>query len=104
VALRNLGPAESRAYLRACGVDAAAHERLVEASHGHPLALSLLADVAARGGEATVDPLAPDLVGTLVRRFVDAVPDGRRRGALDIGPLWQTRSRSASFDKLVSRR
>ena len=87
VALRNLGPAESRAYLRACGVDAAAHERLVEASHGHPLALSLLADVVARGGEATVDPLTPDLVGTLVRRFVDAVPDGRRRGALEVCAL-----------------
>ena len=87
VALRNLGPAASRAYLRACGVDAAAHGRLVETSHGHPLALSLLADVAARGGEAAVDPLTPDLVGTLVRRFVDAVPDRQQRGALEVCAL-----------------
>ena len=63
------------------------HERLVEASHGHPLALSLLADVVVRGGEATVDPLAPDLVGTLVRRFVDVVPVGLRRGALEVCAL-----------------
>jgi hypothetical protein len=87
VALRNLEPAESRAYLRACGVEAAAHERLVEVSRGHPLALSLLVDVAVRGGAATVDPLTPDLVGTLVRRFVDAVPDARRRGALEVCAL-----------------
>jgi hypothetical protein len=82
--LRNLSPAESRAYLRACGVDAPIHDRLVELSRGHPLALSLLADVFARGGEATADdPLMPDLVGTLVRRFVDVVPVGPQRGALE---------------------
>ena len=83
VSLRNLGPAESRAYLRRAASTRPFTTRLVEASHGHPLALSLLADVVVRGGEATVDPLTPDLVGTLVRRFVDAVPLGPRRGALE---------------------
>ena len=83
VSLRNLGPEESRSYLSKCGVDPAAHERLVEVSHGHPLGLSLLADVAAGGGESPVDPLAPDLVATLLRRFVDLVPGDERRRALE---------------------
>jgi hypothetical protein len=73
--------------LRACGVDAAVHDRLVQVTHGHPLGLSLLADVVVRGGEATFDPLAPDLVATLVRRFVDLVPAGLQRNALEVCAL-----------------
>ena len=83
VSLRNLSPEETRSYLSACGVAPAAHERLVKVSHGHPLGLSLLADVAAGGGEAQVDPLAPDLVATLLGRFVDLVPADERRRALE---------------------
>jgi hypothetical protein len=87
VVLRNLGPEESRRYLRACGVDDALHERLVQATHGHPLGLSLLADVVVRGGDVTVNPLAPDLVGALVHRFVDVVPVGLHRRALEVCAL-----------------
>jgi hypothetical protein len=87
VSLRNLDPEQSRTYLRACGVDAAVHDRLVQVTHGHPLGLSLLADVVVRGGEATFDPLAPDLVATLVRRFVDLVPAGLQRNALEVCAL-----------------
>jgi hypothetical protein len=98
VSLRNLGPEESRSYLRACGVDEALHDRLVEVSHGHPLGLSLLADVVVRGGEATLDP-APDLVGTLVRRFVDVVPVGRR-GALEVCALARVTTEALLRDTL----
>jgi hypothetical protein len=83
VSLRNLSPDDSRQYLHACGVDPARVDKLVELAHGHPLGLSLLADVVVRGGEATVDPLTPDLVGTLLRRFVEIVPGGRHRRALE---------------------
>ena len=100
VSLRNLGPEESRSYLRACGVDEALHDRLVEVSHGHPLGLSLLADVVVRGGEATLDP-APDLVGTLVRRFVDVVPAGRRRGALEVCALARVTTEALLRDALA---
>ena len=100
VSLRNLGPEESRSYLRACGVDEALHGRLVEVSHGHPLGLSLLADVVVRGGEATLDP-APDLVGTLVRRFVDVVPAGRRRGALEVCALARVTTEALLRDALA---
>jgi hypothetical protein len=87
VALRNLDPEESRSYLRACGVDEPVHDRLVEVTHGHPLGLSLLADVAVRGGDVVLSPLTPDLVGTLVRRFVDVVPVGPQRRALEVSAL-----------------
>jgi len=83
VSLRNLSPEDSRQYLNACGVDPARHDQLVELAHGHPLGLSLLADVLVRGGEAA-EPLTPDLVGTLLRRFVEIVPSGLHRRALEV--------------------
>jgi hypothetical protein len=87
VSLRNLSPQESRQYLDACGVDPAHRGQLAELAHGHPLGLSLLADVVARGGEAAADPLTPDLVGTLLRRFLEVVPSGRHRRALEVCAL-----------------
>jgi hypothetical protein len=91
VSLRNLDPDESRHYLAACGVPEPAHDGLVDITRGHPLGLSLLADVVLRGGEATLGPAAPDLVGTLGRRFVDVVPDDVHRSALEVCSLaWVT--------------
>jgi energy-coupling factor transporter ATP-binding protein EcfA2 len=87
VSLRNLSPQESAQYLQACGVDPARHEQLVEVAHGHPLGLSLLADVVIRGGEAAADPLTPDLVGSLLRRFVEVVPSGLHRRVLEVCAL-----------------
>lgn len=62
VSLRNLSPQDCRAYLTASGVDGAKHDTVVEATHGHPLALSLLTDLILRGREVAPEPLAPDLV------------------------------------------
>jgi hypothetical protein len=87
VSLRNLSPEESRQYLDACGVDPARHDQLVELAHGHPLGLSLLADVVVRGGEAAADPLTPDLVGALLPQFLEVVPSGRHRRALEVCAL-----------------
>ena len=58
--------------------------RLVEVTHGHPLGLSLVADLVARGGEAADDPLNPNLVGMLLRRFLEVVPSGLHRRALEV--------------------
>ena len=101
VALRNLSPDAGRRYLRACGVDATVHDALIRASHGHPLGLSLLAEVVVRGGEAALDPLAPDPVGTLLRRFVDVVPAGVRRDALEICALARTTTESLLRETLA---
>ena len=84
VSLRNLSPHDSRRYLQSCGVKPARHDQLIGLAHGHPLGLSLLTDVVAGGGEAAADPLTPDLVGTLLRRFVEIVPSGLHRRALEV--------------------
>jgi hypothetical protein len=101
VGLRNLGPDAGRSYLRACGVDEAVHDRLLQASHGHPLGLSLLAELEVQGGQASLDPLAPDPVATLVRRFVDVVPAGTRRDALEVCALSRTTTESLLRDTLA---
>lgn len=89
VSLRNLAPDDSRALLQASGVDEALHERALELTHGHPLALSLLVDVLRqRGEEEAADRLdlrdAPDCVRALLARFVADVPSARHRVALEI--------------------
>lgn len=91
VSLRNLSPDESRRYLTMCGVPPELHDRLLAVSHGHPLGLSLLADVVVRGGDAAIGAagrtLPPELVGELVRQFVDVVPNDAQRRALEVCAL-----------------
>lgn len=86
VSLRNLAPADARRYLDLRGVDQGMQARLVELTHGHPLALSLVVDVLDQrgdpGGFDLVD--APDLVRTLMERFVEEIPGQRHREALAV--------------------
>ncbi|MBN2623741.1 MAG: hypothetical protein JXA83_10250 [Acidimicrobiales bacterium] len=100
VGLRNLSPDESSEYLAANGVDPAWHDRLIAATHGHPLALSLVTDLVVRGDEPPLDPLTPDLVGTLVRRFVGTVPTARHRRALEVCALARTTTEALLRDAL----
>jgi hypothetical protein len=88
VSLRNLGPDDARALLSSAGVAEQEHGWMLELSHGHPLALSLLVDVhSQRHGAADVAPLelgaAPDVVGRLVQSFLADVPSPRHRLALE---------------------
>jgi hypothetical protein len=87
VSLRNLRPGESRAYLSARGVTDAQQDSVVAFTHGHPLALALVADVL---NQSEGDELAsyrpeqePDLVRVLLERFVARVPSPRHRAALE---------------------
>src|SRR5689334_5406909 len=75
VPLRNLAPPDSRGYLAARGVPDAQHAAVLEFTHGHPLALSLLADLLIhdRGGPFRPED-APDVVRALLERFVDRAP------------------------------
>jgi hypothetical protein len=100
VSLRNLDPDACRRYLERCDVPPEAHAPLVRASHGHPLGLSLLADVVARGGAVPVDPLTPDLVTTVLRRFIDAVPSVEHRRALEVCALARVTTASLLRDAL----
>jgi hypothetical protein len=88
VSLRNLGPDAARALLSSAGVTEQQQGWMLELSHGHPLALSLLIDVVSqRPGLADAAPLeleaAPDVVGRLVESFVAGVPSPRHRRALE---------------------
>ncbi|HEY8491056.1 MAG TPA: ATP-binding protein [Dehalococcoidia bacterium] len=85
VSLRNLRPEESRAYLAARGVPEARHEAVLAFTHGHPLALALVADVLTQEGAAALNPEQdPDVVRVLLERFLAHVPSARHRQALEI--------------------
>ena len=86
VALRNLSPDDSRRLLEARGVDWRAQPRLLAETHGHPLALALVADVVRQDpSAASIDLRAhPDVVTTLLTRFVHDAPDDDHRRALHI--------------------
>jgi hypothetical protein len=83
VPLRNLRPDESQAYLTARGVPAAQHPAALAFTHGHPLALSLVADVSATGDPAPAPERRPDVVRALLERFVRRLPSARHRQALE---------------------
>ena len=100
VSLRNLTPDESRQFLVASGCPPARIDDLAAATYGHPLALSLLADVVVRGGDPSVDPLEPDVVATLVRRLLDDVPSGLHRRALEACALARVTTESLLRDVL----
>jgi hypothetical protein len=105
VSLRNLAPAESRTFLEQRAVPAAQHPAVLDFTHGHPLALSLVADLfdqkSPAGDAATpyergapitdlrafVPQAAPDLIQTLVERFVRDVPGPAHRAALEVCAL-----------------
>src|SRR5579859_4087408 len=84
VPLRNLSPEESRAYLGRRGVPLVEHQKVLQFTHGHPLALSLVADVLdQRPGQSFQPETAPDVVKTLLEQFVQKVPGPAHRAALE---------------------
>jgi hypothetical protein len=82
--LRNLSPDESRTYLSRLQVPAEQHQQVIAFTHGHPLALSLVADVFAQGQDLHFQPDAvPDVVKLLLERFMQEVPSSSHRLALE---------------------
>ena len=88
VALGNFTAEESRHYLELRDLEAALHDRVVALTHGHPLALSLVVDALqqrASGVGSRIELLdIPEVVRTLVERFVGDLPSQRRREALAV--------------------
>lgn len=82
--LRNLPRAQSRAYLDARAVPDRHVDPILDFAHGHPLALSLAADSALQSPETPFSPVdAPDLMGTLMQRFLEGVPSDAHRRAVE---------------------
>lgn len=93
ISLRNLRPEESQTYLAVRGIPAEHHPEVLSFTHGHPLALSLLADVLSQGNQlAAFRPQnEPDVVRVLLEHLVQDVPSAGHRLALDICVLaWAT--------------
>lgn len=89
--LHNLDPDDTRGFLRIHGIeDSGAHEGLLQVTHGHPLALALITDVlrqrppGSEPSELLELANAPDVVRPLVERFVEGVPSGPHREALQV--------------------
>jgi len=82
-ALRNLDPGESRDYLTTRGVPPSSQAPALAFTHGHPLALSLVGDVAMRRGEAFTPDREPDVVTSLLQHFVEHEPSPMHRHALE---------------------
>ena len=82
--LGNLGPHESRTFLDRCGVAVGQHDEALAFTRGHPLALSLTADVLTRGDHLTPSRLEtePEVVRLLIEKFVQDVPSRAHRLAL----------------------
>ncbi|MEW6405538.1 MAG: ATP-binding protein [Chloroflexota bacterium] len=84
ISLRNLSQDESRAFLTKRGLPADQQESALEFTHGHPLALSLVAEVFSQRGQVGFRPEeSPDVVKTLMERFVQQVPGPAHRAALE---------------------
>ncbi|MDE3089364.1 MAG: ATP-binding protein, partial [Chloroflexota bacterium] len=84
LSLRNLSPDESRAFLAKRNIPLEEHPAVLDFTHGHPLALSLVADVfAQRPGFHFQPDEAPDVVKLLLERFVQKVPSPAHRAALE---------------------
>lgn len=77
---------ESSAFLGSRGVPAQAHADVLGFTHGHPLALAVVADVLARHPQGMrFEPSeAPDVVRRLLELFLHDVPIGRERDALEV--------------------
>jgi hypothetical protein len=82
--LRNLSPEESQTYLTKRAVPSAQHPAILDFTHGHPLALSLVADIFAQGQDRGFRPEStPHVVKALLEKFVQAVPTPNHRMALE---------------------
>ena len=86
MALSSFDPAEAQQFLSHTNIEAPDHDAAIEASHGHPLALALLADAHARDPSRGCSTLAehPSLVAHLVDELCGTVKDPRQRHALAV--------------------
>ncbi len=100
LALRNLSPREGNDYLAGSGIPTEQRSELVALTHGHPLALSLVVDLARPGGRDDILHLRnePDLVRVLLERLINQVPDEPCRIGLQVCAI----ARATSEDLLRS--
>ena len=83
--LRDLAPSDAAALLLARGVAPELHESLLGFAGGHPLALTLAAEVASRAGaRLTVHAPSRDVIEAMLAQLVGTVPSPEHRLALQV--------------------
>ncbi len=88
VELRNFTPAESEEYLRRRHIPLDKIKPIIAFTHGHPLALSVVADIYERFPDKNFHPdESPDVVRTLLQLFVQQVPSPMHRASLEVCAL-----------------
>lgn len=85
VHLRSFTAAESAEYLRRRKIPEDKIKPILEFAHGHPLALSVVADIYEQYPDKHFTPdESPDVVRTLLQLFVRQVPSPMHRAALEV--------------------
>ncbi|MBW7886328.1 MAG: ATP-binding protein, partial [Caldilineaceae bacterium] len=92
IALGNLPVEESHAYLAARGVPEPHHTAVLAFTRGHPLALSLVAELYRQGDAVAFGdtPAAYDVIRVLMERFVRDAPSSQHRKALELCAIART--------------
>jgi hypothetical protein len=100
--LHDFDAAETLAFLQSRGVAPSVHDEVLRFTHGHPLALTLVADaVHARGGTQAFEPGdAPHVVHQLLACLIDRLPPGISRDALDVAACARVTSEALLADVL----
>lgn len=83
--LRNFSSEESLTYLQQRQVPPDSIEAILDFTHGHPLALSVVADIFEQHPNRTFNPdESPDIVRALLELFLQQVPGPAHKSALEI--------------------
>lgn len=86
--LQNFSAEESARFLENSKIPEDVQPSLIKFTHGHPLALTLAADLYSVDPESAVRPeTAPDLIFSLVSRLMDGMPEGDLRRAVHAAAL-----------------
>lgn len=84
ITLGNLCPYESSRYLALRQIPSSQHPAIINFTHGHPLALTLIADSISQGHTVDVQvETPPDVVKMLLEKFLEEVPSPTHRMALE---------------------
>jgi hypothetical protein len=87
-ALQELSDEESTKFLSRRNIPDEQVHRIVDYTHGNPLALSIVADMFGQRKDSRFDPLdSPDIMKTLLEQFVQEVPSPAHKAALELCSL-----------------
>lgn len=95
IQVRNFSKAESQAYLGKRDIPTDQYPAIIDFTHGHPLALSLVADLFAQHPNRHFSPEeSPDMVQVLLGQFMQKAPSPAHKTALEVCAMAHVTSES----------